>query len=205
MAVNLNTLGETFTQSNRPIVLASASPRRIELLRLLVKGFEILPSQVKEELIPGESPETMVLRLARMKAESARVQRPHATIIGADTVVVCDHQVFGKPSSQQDAAVMLRALSGRRHQVLTGVCVGSPGGWDVRLSETTVVFSPLSETEIADYLTTGEPQDKAGGYAIQGYGARFIERVEGCYFNVVGLPMSLLYRMLKEAGGKING
>jgi septum formation protein len=191
-------------QSKPNIVLASASPRRRELLKLLQLDFEVLSCPIAETARLDESPQEMVQRLARAKAEAAQSLRPQSIVVGADTVVVCDHQMFGKPRSNKAAQIMLSKLSGRVHQVLTGVCVLHGQKCELALSETLVQFSSLSSHEIEAYLKTGEPFDKAGAYAIQGFGARFIERIDGCYFNVVGLPISLLYQMLKRIGCSFN-
>ena len=192
-------------QMKESLVLASASPRRAELLKLLQVDFEILPSPVSEDQLYGESPEAMVQRLAQAKARTARNLRPESTVVGADTVVVFEDLVLSKPDSAEDAKKMLQCLSGRTHLVLTGICVLRGHTTLVDLSRTTVRFSRMSAREIASYLSTGEPLDKAGAYAIQGAASRFVERVEGCYFNVVGLPISLLYQMLKKAGFQFHG
>ena len=187
------------------LVLASASPRRAELLKLLQSEFEVLPCPIPEDRLNGESPAVMVQRLAYAKARAARELRRHSTIVGADTVVVLGESVFGKPVSAEVARHMLQSLSGKIHSVLTGVCVWRRETCLVDFCRTDVIFSRMSEQEIAAYLKTGEPQDKAGAYAIQGFAARFVERVEGCYFNVVGLPVSLVYQMLKRTGYALNG
>jgi septum formation protein len=143
----------------------------------------------------------MVERLARDKAEAVRAQleqQEHTFVIGADTTVVVGHEVLEKPADVRDAARMLKLLSGRSHQVITGLCVAGPGFADVRHESTTVFFDKLSRREIDAYIATGEPMDKAGAYAIQGVASRWIPRIEGDYFNVVGLPISLLMRMLRE-------
>ena len=188
------------TLKNAQWVLASGSPRRRELLKLLGSRFEAIPSQVNEVAKAGESPQDLVRRLAREKAEAIHRIRPEAIIISADTVVVCEKEILGKPGSLAEARLMLNKLNGRTHQVITGVCVLKGSIPDVRVSSTDVTFSSLSEEEIDAYVQTGEPLDKAGAYAIQGLAARFIERIDGCYFNVVGFPVSLLYQMLKYAG-----
>ncbi|PYV90994.1 MAG: septum formation inhibitor Maf [Acidobacteria bacterium] len=187
------------------LVLASASPRRQELLRLLQVEFEVLPSQIRETTKKNETPPELVQRLAQAKALWAQRMRPKSIIVGADTVVVCDDQILGKPHSALAARRMLNMLSGRNHEVLTGVCTLYEQHCEVDVSRTVVQFSPLSSREIKAYLNTAEPFDKAGAYAIQGFGSRFIERVDGCYFNVVGLPLSLLYQMLKKMGFPFNG
>jgi len=179
-------------------VLASSSPRRQELLKLLLADFEVVPSHVDESVHTSEQPETMVARLAREKAMAVQAQQPAAYIIGADTVVVCEGEILGKPASPEDARRMLRKLSGKTHQVLTGVCLVHWDKWVVECSTTDVTFCLLSEQEIEDYLRSGEPFDKAGAYAIQGLGARFVEQIDGCHFNVVGLPVSRLYQMIKH-------
>jgi septum formation protein len=185
------------------LILASASPRRAEILRDAGYHFTVLSSAIDETPRPQESPEELVLRLAQTKAElaAARAVGP-AILIAADTEVVLDGHIFGKPRSSDDARQMLEKLSGRIHSVLTGVClIRLPDGERVSFVETTLVeFAPLSEEEITRYLSTGEGHDKAGGYAIQGYAARYIPRIEGCYFNVVGLPLARLQQTLSGLG-----
>ncbi len=189
------------------LVLASQSPRRQELLRNAGIEFVVQPAHLEETQLPGELPRTFAERLARDKARAVARLRPGDYVLGADTVVVVDGLVLGKPADVQDAARMLRLLSGRAHQVMTGVCLIGPRETrngkreifeDVRSETTTVWFEPLSEEDIAFYATHGEPMDKAGAYAIQGIASRWIPRLEGCYFNVVGLPVPLVWRMLKE-------
>ena len=185
------------------LVLASASTRRAEILRDAGYHFTILSSAIDETPFARESPQDLVLRLAEAKAElaAARAVGP-AIVIAADTEVVLDGHIFGKPRSSDDARRMLTKLSGRTHAVLTGVClIRLPDAERISFVETTLVtFSPLSEEEITRYLATGEPHDKAGAYAIQGYAARYIPRIEGCYFNVVGLPLARLQHSLTELG-----
>jgi septum formation protein len=183
---------------NRPWVLASSSPRRRDLLGLLCSNFEVIPSQIEEFQQPGESPIQMVQRLAKEKAIAVHNSRPESLVIGADTVVVCEGQILGKPGSPDEARAMLQKLSGRTHEVMTGLCVLKGETVAVDAARTLVRFSLLSVEEIEDYLATGEPFDKAGAYATQGKAARFVEAIEGCFFNVVGLPVSLLYRMLRR-------
>jgi len=187
------------------LVLASQSPRRRELLKLLCSEFEVVASQVPETSKRNEAPQEMVQRLARAKAEAVQALRPGSTIVGADTVVVCDGLILGKPHSEGTARDMLTQLSGRIHHVLTGLCVLHDCQCLVEISETRVQFSLLSHLQIEHYLKTGEPFDKAGAYAIQGFAARYVERIDGCYFNVVGLPVSLLYRMLCNVGYPLHG
>src|SRR5664279_5269704 len=182
------------------LVLASASPRRQELLRNADIPFEVQPADIPEDPKPGEGARDCAERLAREKALAVARQRLHDIVLGADTVVVVDGQLLGKPCDAADAARMLRMLSGRDHQVITGVCLVVSGQSSV-VSETTIVtVSEIPDKDIADYVASGEPMDKAGGYAIQGIAARWIPRIEGDYNNVVGLPVALLYSMLRRAG-----
>jgi nucleoside triphosphate pyrophosphatase len=182
------------------LVLASASPRRQELLRNAGIPFEVQPAHIAEYPLPGEGARECAERLAREKALSVAGQRPQDCVLGADTVVVVDGQILGKPSDVADAARMLRLLSGREHQVITGVCLVVSGRWSVASETTSVTMSEISEQEITDYVGSGEPMDKAGGYAIQGIASRWIPRVEGDYCNVVGLPVALVFNMLRQAG-----
>ena len=185
-------------------VLASSSPRRQELLKLLLADFEVLPADVDESIHAAERPETMVVRLAREKALAVQDRYPSACIVGADTVVLCEEQILGKPSSHEEASSMLRILSGKTHQVLTGVCLLHLDMLFLECATTDVTFRRLSELEIESYLQSGEPFDKAGAYAIQGLGARFVERIDGCHFNVVGLPVSRLYQMMKRLDVEVS-
>ena len=178
------------------LILASASPRRAELLRAAGIRFEILPTNIDETPVPGESPRAHVQRLAEEKARAACSQRPAAIALGADTVVVVDDRMLGKPRDEADAAAMLRLLSGRDHQVLTGVAVVTPAVARTAVDVTIVRFATLTEEEIEQYVLSREPMDKAGAYAIQGLASRFVERIEGSYSNVVGLPVALVYRLL---------
>jgi septum formation protein len=191
------------------LVLASASPRRAELLRAAGFEFEVRPADADETVHPDELPDQYVRRVADAKAQAVLAAAGDRPVIAADTVVVVDGRILGKPVDAEDAAAMLRALSGRRHQVLTGVTVAvrasasrEPGGIR-RLTSveiTDVEFAPLTEAEIAWYVASGEPADKAGAYAVQGRASRFVRRVEGSYSNVVGLPVAVVYRMLAELG-----
>jgi septum formation protein len=180
------------------LVLASASPRRQELLRSAGIPFEVQPADLSEDPLPGEGARECAGRLAREKALAVARQRPHDCVLGADTVVVVDGQLLGKPSDAADAARMLRLLSGREHQVITGVCLVVSGQSSVASETTLVTLSELTDKEIADYVVSGEPMDKAGAYAIQGIASRWIPRIEGDYSNVVGLPVALVFRMLRE-------
>jgi septum formation protein len=186
------------------LVLASASPRRQELLRNAGIEFVLQPAEIPEDPLAGELPPACAERLAREKALKVSRQRPEDLILGADTIVVVDGQILGKPSGLADAARMLRLLSGRTHQVITGVCLAGSqrmnGFEDTRSETTTVTMSALSEDDIRFYVASGEPMDKAGAYAIQGIASRWIPRIEGDYSNVVGLPISLIYRMLCDHG-----
>lgn len=182
------------------LVLASASPRRQELLRNAGIPFEVQPAHIAEDPLPGEGAKECAERLAREKALAVARQRPQDCVLGADTVVVVDGQILGKPSNAVDAARMLRLLSGREHQVITGVCLVVSGKWSVASETTSVTISEISEKEISSYVASGEPMDKAGGYAIQGSASRWIPRIEGDYSNVVGLPVALVWQMLRQAG-----
>ncbi len=182
------------------LVLASSSPRRQELLRNAGFEFEVRPSGVEEVPRSGEGAEDFACRAAREKAlDVVGSLPPGSLVLGADTVVVIDGLILGKPSGPDDAARMLRMLSGASHRVVTGVClVRAPAQIESLKHETTVVrFRSLDEEEIRDYVSSAEPMDKAGAYAIQGLASRFVTRIEGCYFNVVGLPIPLVYEMLK--------
>jgi septum formation protein len=182
------------------LVLASASPRRQELLRNAGISFEVQPAHIPEDSLPGEDPCDCAERLAREKAMAIARLRPGDPVLGADTVVVVEGQNLGKPVDAADAARMLRMLSGRQHQVITGVCLVAGGQWAVASETTSVTMSKISDQEIAHYVASGEPMDKAGAYAIQGLASRWIPRIEGDYSNVVGLPIALVWRMLKDAG-----
>lgn len=191
------------------LVLASASPRRQELLRNAGISFLVQPADVDETPLAGESARACAERLAGEKALKVWRDRPQDMVLGADTVVVVDGEILGKPVDSQDAARMLRMLSGREHLVITGVCVagvrgqGSEASEAVTDSETTrVTMSPISEDEIREYVASGEPMDKAGAYAIQGIASRWIPRIEGDYSNVVGLPVALVYRLLRKSNSQ---
>jgi septum formation protein len=189
------------------LILASASPRRQELLKNAGIKFMVKPAKIAEEHQPGESPEKCVRRLAREKALAVAQQTTEMdAVLAADTEVVLDLQTgtpLGKPRDAQDALRMLRLLGGRRHYVVTGVCLmwlDSNLQWTAAdAAETTLVqMEEISDDELRAYVASGEPMDKAGAYAIQGVASRWVSRIEGCYFNVVGLPVPLVYRMLKE-------
>ncbi len=184
------------------LVLASASPRRQELLRNAGIAFEVQPADIPEDPLPGEGAKHCAERLAREKALAVARQRPHDVVLGADTAVVVegqyDGELLGKPSDAADAARMLRMLSGREHQVITGVCLVVNGQTSVASETTLVTVSEITDEDIAEYVASGEPMDKAGAYAIQGIASRWIPRIEGDYSNVVGLPVALVFRMLRQ-------
>jgi nucleoside triphosphate pyrophosphatase len=195
------------------LILASASPRRAEILRRAGFRFETRPAMVDETVRAEEAPAEHVRRLAREKALTGAMQLSGpAVVVGADTVVVAGGEILGKPTSRSDARRMLRLLSGRTHAVLTGLALlrlprrsrrcPALSGATLRsaVESTRVTFAPLSAREIAAYLASGEPMGKAGAYAIQGRGGKFVTRIEGCYCNVVGLPLARLYSMLRKAG-----
>ena len=183
------------------IILASASPRREQLLRQVGYEFQVLPSRAEEDNTAELPPEELVQTHARAKAwDVARQVAPADIVIGADTLVVLDGKVFGKPGSAEQACRMLRELSGRTHSVWSGIAIVKEGRCLCEAVETRVTLGLLNEEEIKRYVATGEPLDKAGAYAVQGIGAVFVERLDGCYFNVVGLPLNALARLLSEAG-----
>jgi septum formation protein len=181
------------------LVLASESPRRQELLRNAGIPFEVQPAHIPEDVLHGEGAKECAERLARDKALSIARQRPQDIVLGADTVVVVDGELLGKPADAADARRMLRLLSGRKHEVITGVCLVASGVPSISSETTVVTVNKLTDQEISDYVTGGEPMDKAGAYAIQGIASRWIPRIEGDYSNVVGLPVALVFRMLREA------
>jgi len=182
------------------IILASASPRRQELLRNAGISFLVHPTNIPELQKQGERPRDFAERMAREKALTAELNSPQDVVLAADTIVVVDGQVLGKPENPADASHMLHLLSGRTHEVITGVCLRGCDFQDVRSELTTVQFSELTEREISEYVASGEPMDKAGAYGIQGLASKWIPNIEGDYFNVVGLPVSLVWRMLREHG-----
>lgn len=187
------------------LILASGSPRRRELLRNAGFTFEVIPPEVAEDNPDNEAPAMLVERLALDKAEAVagRFHRQdNVVVLGADTVVVVDSTLLGKPASPAEARQMLQRLSGRTHEVITGVALVEPetARRTVAHETTRVFFRPLEPQEMEDYVATGEPLDKAGAYAIQGGASRFVTRVEGCYFNVMGLPVALVDRLLRECG-----
>jgi septum formation protein len=182
------------------LVLASSSPRRQELLRNAGIGFVVDPADLPETQHPGEAPLAFAARMAREKAQTVFTRRPNDAVLGADTIVVVDGEVLGKPRDADDAARMLRLISGRSHEVTTAVCLLGPGLEDAASETTVVTMTTISESEVRAYVAGGEPLDKAGAYAVQGGASRWVLRIEGCYFNVVGLPVPRVYAMLREHG-----
>lgn len=180
------------------LILASASPRRAELLHNANIAFTVDPAHVPEQPLEGEAPIDYARRLARDKALAVSARHPEDAVLGADTVVVVDEHLLEKPAHADDAARMLRLLSGRTHEVITGVSLVAPGLERTEAEITQVTFCELSDEEIADYIKTGEPMDKAGAYGIQGLASRWVTSIAGDYFNVVGLPMARVYRQLRQ-------
>jgi septum formation protein len=178
------------------LVLASASPRRRELLEAAGYTFDVASADVDERLRPGETPHAYVARVALAKAEAVAPAFPGAIVLGADTAVVIDREVLGKPVDDRDAARMLAALAGRAHDVITGIAMVGGSRTVVAVESTTVWMRDLSDDAIRDYIASGEPRDKAGAYGIQGLASRFIPRIEGSYTNVVGLPVAAVSRLL---------
>jgi septum formation protein len=186
------------------LVLASASPRRAELLKAAGIEFDVMPADVDEAMDVEDTPEGYVRRVAQLKAEAVLPGAGERPVLGADTIVIVGHAVLGKPSDTADAGRMLRLLAGREHSVMTGVCLINPAAESGRVqmstTRTSVEFAGLTDEEISWYVASGEPMDKAGAYAIQGLASRFVTRIEGSYSNVVGLPVALVYDLCKRAG-----
>ncbi|MEA4912715.1 MAG: Maf family protein [Oscillospiraceae bacterium] len=182
------------------IVLASKSPRRRELFSLVRKNFISAESHVDESVIAETRPEALCVALAALKGEAVAQLYPKQTVVGCDTVVSLDHRILGKPKSREEALGMLRVLSGRKHAVWTGVCVITPGGKQTFACRTDVEFFDVPEDELAAYVDSGDPYDKAGAYGIQGGAAKFIRGIEGDYYNVMGLPVSRLHNLLRSMG-----
>jgi nucleoside triphosphate pyrophosphatase len=187
-----------FTADLPKLLLASSSPRRSQILEMVGWPFVLGPVEVDESLRDGESPREYVARLAEAKARASAQVHAHRPVLAADTTVVVDEHILAKPIDVEDGKRMLRLLQGRWHQVLTGVAVSWDKKTDVDVESTEVRFAPMSPAEIDWYIHTGEPMDKAGAYAIQGKGARFIEGIRGDYFNVMGLPVRLLYDLIRN-------
>ncbi len=182
------------------IILASGSPRRFELLRSLGITFEVCKPDVDEHVLKNESPSELCTRLSRLKAESGAEKFPDSLVIAADTIVVIDELILGKPKDRTDAFNMLKRLQGKWHEVITGLSICMNKNILSHDEHTRVKFRELSDSEIRAYVSTGECDDKAGAYAVQGYGSLLVERIEGDYFNVVGLPLCCLGKMLRSAG-----
>jgi len=180
------------------LVLASQSPRRADILRQAGIPFVVRAVEVDETPLPEERPEDYVRRLAEEKARAVPAD-PGETVLAADTTVVVDNEMLAKPADAADASRMLALLSGRCHEVLTGICLRRGAQFLTDWASTRVWFGPMSGDEIASYVASGEPMDKAGAYAIQGLASKYIERIDGCYFNVVGLPVALVYRHLSKS------
>ncbi|MEI7816912.1 MAG: Maf family nucleotide pyrophosphatase [Desulfuromonadales bacterium] len=191
--------------SNSTIVLASASPRRTELMTLAGIEFSVVPADICEDVLPGEIPVDHVMRLSHEKAEAVATFHSARFFVGADTIVVLDGAILGKPVDAADALRMLSALSGRDHEVITGFTVldKARGAHISRSVSTEVTFKPLTKKEIAAYIATGCPMDKAGAYAIQGGAVHFVRSIKGSYTNVIGLPMTELYEVLQTMQKKV--
>ena len=185
-------------QPQQPLILASASPRRGELLRQIGLQFTVVVADIDESPLPGEDHSSYTLRLADAKARAVLTMHPDAVVLGADTTVALDDQLLGKPRDAEDAAGMLQRLSGRKHHVTTAVAVLTRDQTLTAAQTTRVFFEAMSDAEITAYVSTGEPIDKAGAYAIQGRAAQWIARIEGEFSNVVGLPLAAVARLLKQ-------
>jgi septum formation protein len=181
------------------LILASASPRRRDLLTQAGLRFDVLPAHIDETIHPNELPTDYVRRLALEKAQTLHARHPRATILGADTTVVIQQEILNKPTDLADAERMLRALSDRVHQVHTGIAVVTPTTQRTHVETTSVYFSSIPAEDLAHYLSTGDSLDKAGAYGIQGYAARWITRIEGDFFNVMGLPIAATIQLLRES------
>ena len=182
------------------LILASASPRRRELLAQAGYTFTVQAADIDESRRPREGPAAYVARLALEKAEAVFALHAESLVLGADTTVVCDERILNKPADMAEAEAMLRRLSGRDHHVHTGIAVAGPAGTRAHFQTTRVTFNPIKEEDLQAYLATGDSLDKAGAYGIQGYAARWIPRIDGCYFNVMGLPIAATVELLRVAG-----
>lgn len=191
----------------KSIILASQSPRRKELLARLGLVFTAIPANIEENITSFQCPHTAVQEIAFQKAQYVSDLLNDGLIIAADTVVVLKDAILGKPADEKSAFEMLTSLSGQEHTVITGICLmdAATGAYQVESEITKVRFRTLSETEVRNYIATGEPMDKAGAYGIQGRGAVLVDRIEGCYYNVVGLPLTRLYLMLERCGIDLLG
>lgn len=186
------------------VILASGSPRRHELLDMIGIAHEVLPADIDESQRDGERAVEHVERLAREKGAAVARRFPDSLVIAADTIVVIDGDVLGKPRSAEEARSMLRRLAGRTHVVFTAVAVSLHGRLESTVEEVSVTFLPLSDATIASYVATGEPMDKAGAYGIQGYGSTLVQRIDGDFFTVMGLPLARLVALLAEVGVRYN-
>lgn len=186
------------------VILASGSPRRRELLRMIGIAHEVIPADIDESYRPGEPPIAHAERLAREKGAVIAARHPDALVISADTIVVIDDMVLGKPADAADAARMLRRLSGRTHTVFTAVAATLDGRTESGVESVTVTFRPLSDETIAEYIATREPMDKAGSYGIQGYGAVIVERIDGDFFAVMGLALGRMMELLGRLGARYD-
>ena len=182
---------------NENIILASRSPRRAFLLKQIGLQFEQIPSHIKENF-NGMQPDDFVLYYSKKKAEEIQKTYPESLIIGADTIVVLNNEIIGKPQNDEDAFQILKKLSGKYHEVLTGVSILFHDSQLSDIAKTKVYFKSISDEDLREYVSTSEPMDKAGAYGIQGYGSQFIDKIEGCYFNVMGFPIPLFYEMCKK-------
>ncbi len=182
------------------LILASASPRRRELLTLIGVAHEVRPADVDETAYPDEAPAVHAERLARAKAATLAAAQPDALVVGADTIVVIDDRILGKPRGADEAHAMLRRLSGRTHTVYTAVAAARGDRIESEVEHVAVTFRPLADAEIAAYIATGEPMDKAGAYGIQGYGATIVERIDGDYFAVMGLALGTVVELMARVG-----
>ena len=180
------------------IILASASPRRKQLLGLITNNFEVIPSDADESSVFSDDPRELVLMLACIKARDVFEKHPDSVVIGADTIVFAEGRILGKPKDRAQAREYMQMLENNVHSVFTGVCVKGEDGEIAKVCETKVCFDSMSGKEIEDYLNTGEYADKAGGYGIQGAAAKFVKYIDGCYNNVVGLPVNTVMRMLED-------
>ncbi|MBC8284570.1 MAG: septum formation protein Maf [Nitrospinae bacterium] len=192
-------------ENNSKLVLASQSPRRLELLKEISSQFEVAPSSIEEVLDPGLRPEENAKNIARAKAESIAPNFPDCWVIGADTLVTLDHEIFGKPEDEKDAERILKRLSGREHTVVTGVCVVGPEKSIDKAVVSQIKIKPLTDQEIKDYIATGEPMDKAGAYAIQGKGSFMVRSFSGSKTNIIGLPIDELKILLKKTRYPLAG
>jgi septum formation protein len=188
------------------LVLASGSPRRAEILTAVGWSFDTMAADIDESVLSNEDPRTYVQRLAKSKVEAVASQVESGLVLGADTTVVIENEILGKPCDEEDARRMLQLLNGKWHEVLTGVALQRVGSEvQVAFEQTRVRFAEMSETEIDWYVSTGEPQGKAGAYGIQGKAALFVEKIEGDYLNIVGLPMRLVYEMWRKISHGLDG